>query len=633
MRDIINGLSRGNSRLHNAGRFSVIKMGKSPQFYYYYIDIDDKLGKGAFGIVYKAYEIDDESYRVNRDKPFVLKEIQKDKFDHQEVEIAARYCKTVHHEIMGDFVNIITDFIPGQPLFEKDGTPLKKLEKLSFYQRIHLICQLLLQYNLLHHNTPSTDRPIIHADTKGDNLLVHIDENIEENEVNDDKLRITVIDFGLSVELQEDNYDDDTLVPTRIHPNPNFNPPEAACTSSVNIKSDIHMLTVVIRAILENNGDAWRERYEKYISGNNYSNSTIQVSFDKLIKFPTRLQSVDLRELTIKFLSRMQAEDYMERPSSDEALSFFMALKNLCIPFDQERDAYNTETSRRSRRFIYSAKLVLLSSDLWDTTIGNNGEGIDGRRKTFQHYDFNGNEFVCEAIVKLHYCNLLDYKIISALGQGNGYAERLAQAIIFLNRSTSQLNSRYINLLSQEDDYADELAQAIVSLGKLNLLNDTILEGIDSTNIRDFVINTISLSRKELRLSNPMDNHVTETNYSLLKVMSLLTINPTTLNELRSETVTQLLEMVEKNFWFLTLIFKENEVYTVLQKIQDMNTFFEDFKASYKAHCGFFHNRFSSMRQQVFSNNLLMSKEDIKNHAEESPSSRTADVLNQLKLQ
>lgn len=131
---------------------------------------DREIGRGAFGIVYKA---------VIGDKVLAVKKLQKDKFSEQflnEVSILS----TLRHRNLMKLEGYCFHSQGTMLCYEylSDGTLQDRLEdnhhKLSWNQRYNIILGICRGLHYLHDECPD-GVSIVHMDLKADNILIHID--------------------------------------------------------------------------------------------------------------------------------------------------------------------------------------------------------------------------------------------------------------------------------------------------------------------------------------------------------------------------------------------------------------------------------------------------------------------------
>jgi calcium-dependent protein kinase len=151
----------------------------------------NKLGKGAFGSVYKVLHIHSNKFRamkVIKKETLLLQD--DDKSFLREIELLKQ---TDHPNIIRVFeyyqddVNyyIITEFVSGGELYDTIASWKNFNEDKAGY----IIYQILCAVNYLH-----TALHIVHRDIKPENILV--EKNVNKANSNPDRLNIKIIDFG-----------------------------------------------------------------------------------------------------------------------------------------------------------------------------------------------------------------------------------------------------------------------------------------------------------------------------------------------------------------------------------------------------------------------------------------------------
>ncbi len=304
------------------------------------------LGIGSFGKVEKVIlhypeNSGDLLSQTTKDyidnNEWVLKTISRDEFSREPI-ILARYQPTfkpfsINKNITGWF----TKLLPGEMLDDL---------KLDFYQTLDLINKIVLVLNLHHHNTPSTGSAVIHGDIKELNILGNLKE-------------VNFTDYGLSLEVDDDP---DITVQRSIPFLAGYFAPEAI-EGRWGIKTDIYMIAYVISDLIK--------------------------------KINRQVPDTDpnVKYFIKHFITRMKAEEYNERPDSDEVLKFFHTL-NLFYKVNKSASPAN-ETEHNNLKYEYAAKLALLAHNQWNNKLDSSDT------KTWQNYDFAKRPDVNRLIVKL----------------------------------------------------------------------------------------------------------------------------------------------------------------------------------------------------------------------------------------
>lgn len=424
---------------------------KKVTYNYYLVNKREKLGKGAFGVVYKSYPIDEKN-NVNLKKPFVLK-IYKDAKDLDEVIEDAvkeeRYSRghylTEMPLVVNNQVYYFMEFIPGEEL--KPRNP--KFKNLSLFERVDIAAQLIDQLHLTHNNTPSTGAAAVHADLKFENIRIDIptDKNLP--------IRARIIDYGIA-----DNISDNPNIQTSqdVRGTPLYMSPDA-WNGEFSAKTD--MFTFFILFIFLMGGDPLRIR--ELFARNNYKDPNLkektvntEIYVDEMftgIIFPASLKSYEdviKRAITILCKRGVSLKNHQERPNSTETQVFLNILRKLVIP--QNRLDSNDRT-------VCVAKLNLIAADLWDAEID------EQTSTTCARFDFEEHSQVCEAINLLQNLNLLRAEYIKIL-----LHEDCVYALLKLNTS-SFLNENILNKLAQNPGDCKKVMRTLPTHSNLLLLD------------------------------------------------------------------------------------------------------------------------------------------------------------------
>lgn len=325
---------------------------------YYAMNRNEILGAGSFGKVYKAYPINTVTGEMLTSKPYAVK-VFKDatKFNSLEASIFKRYYKAEEPVKEGSRVYFVTEYFPGQDLFNDEYKLQPEFNNLSFGQTLELINQICIAINLIHHNTPSTGSALSHADIKGENIKVYI--NPDNGSIN-----VYLFDFGLSDEIED---------------NPNvkqkngakgsnlYVPLEAYVSDERGIKSDIYALVPIIAALLGGNpfynkmvasivsnaADVYKEKYELSNILTKFANDVSK------IKLP-------LARIITDFLESMQSS-YDTRPDSDEVLKFSTALNNYYKTHQKMLKTSDLFAFKdlQSNLLGFGVTMVLIATGLW----------------------------------------------------------------------------------------------------------------------------------------------------------------------------------------------------------------------------------------------------------------------------
>lgn len=408
--------------------YAVVRCG-SPRsgFNFYYIDKQEIVGEGSFGMVYKAYFVDPVTGKRKKDKPFVAKVVlDKKKFDKREGEILKRYYPLTENPVFfGNQVILVAPFFAGSDLIY-DNNLAPDIAALPFEDRANILLQLALSFNVLHHNKPSGPA-VVHSDIKGENIRIFIDPKTH-------RINIYPVDFGLSTTLSHETKFALSKGGTLF-----FLAPEGR-QGFAGTKTDVYALAGVFCFILGVK-DPLVDKKNAYEKGQNYAN--VKYNYRELLrgKAAPKGYPSSLAQLMQAFLDRMQALDHEARAESDEVLHFTVALYNLCqiIKFDKTKKDINIEY----------AKLALLSLGVWNSKIGireiktwdatQNKEVVvqSDAPKTFAHFDYQNDPDFCDVIVKLFEKGWLLPETATVVATN----ENIKTILTFLNKN---------NLLTQE---------------------------------------------------------------------------------------------------------------------------------------------------------------------------------------
>lgn len=301
--------------------------------HYYMMNLNDIIGKGSFGKVYKGYAYDVTTGKTS-DKPVAVKVIPAEKYNETEYHFFSLYYKAEPAIQIGDKVYMVMEYFPGEDLFK--GLKLHDTFKhLAFGTRLELIFQLCVALNSLHHDTVATGSALSHGDIKGNNIRVAIG--------NKGQVNVYICDFGL-IDLLEDK-PNATSASTGFKGTHYYAPPEAAGQYIRSTKSDIYALTPIILTLLgATNPFRLKEEIKTllekrgckylpplfYITPYDFSNVLTEYHDDlQMIPF-------DIKHLVTNFLESMQADADLDRPTTDQLLKFFTAF-NVCYRLAQQK--------------------------------------------------------------------------------------------------------------------------------------------------------------------------------------------------------------------------------------------------------------------------------------------------------
>lgn len=386
------------------GHFIVIAVNNSTGPFYV-IDDTKLKGKGCFGSAYLTYLVDENdniNIKESEENLYVTKIISKGEFDAIAFESKCFNKKSGPSEppIRNyDNLLIVSKYFPGFDLSSDETSP--EVKALSFTDTANLLAQLAMAINLIHHHTASTGTGIFHGDIKGENIRV----NIVESGNGFHRIDVTLLDYGFSVKIQGSAITEEGI--RKLQGTPVYLAPELHFVMG-GIKSDIRSLVPVVLRLLraihpfEYKHSATNQLdylYAKY----DFSGIFTDMFKTPLFFFNGKCMDEQLKRLIIKFIEKMQHDDYGERPDSDEFLQFFLALSNFCKTY-QSLSANFTRAPTLpecSQLNPFLAKLTILSEGLWyhaiePKTIANSQP--DTFIKTFADYDFEALDTVARLI-------------------------------------------------------------------------------------------------------------------------------------------------------------------------------------------------------------------------------------------
>lgn len=281
------------------------------------------IGRGSYGIVYKAYSIDTETGELDKSRPLALKNFLKAE-DVKPIE--AKFFDSYYGqcEILTDGAEtyMVMKYLPGKAILlrqpkRKDFALNVELASMDFPRRIEVIRNIMMAVNLIHHNTPNSGNALIHGDLNGYNIIVNIDK--ETNAID-----VYIIDFGTAEETEDDQQ---LMQPSDMAGTPLFMANELVEKEEHGIKSDIFSLSPLFGCILGAK-NPFASRSEIYYFNPLYYKTPYVFDglLDNVIKpdYP-----FDIKKILVKFLERMQHLDPSQRPDSDETLLFFVKLDKI----------------------------------------------------------------------------------------------------------------------------------------------------------------------------------------------------------------------------------------------------------------------------------------------------------------
>lgn len=495
-------IKRGDDDYEIVRRLIPSKQKDVSEYKYFIIDKSKFLGDGATGKVYLAYLIDPKTFKADLKRPLAAKIFSDKKtFNEKEAKILGRYRRTELPIVQENRIILITEFLKGKALVDDYNIPHADLKKLNFNQRVNLVVQILLDLNLLHHNTPTTGSAVMHSDMKGSNVLLHVDPKTLQTEA-------AVCDFGYSEDTEDDPF---LLIKSIIQGTPGYFPPELLLQEMRGIKSDIYSLVPIIIYIFGGTNPfpnlLKSEQDPKRILAHEIDNIKNRYNYENIFTgYPIPNHAKKILFPLLDFLVRMQNDTYKDRPDSDEVLRFFTTLNNYCKACEKNSDADSIA--------ILHAKLILLSSGTWHHTVGSKEMECykERRQKTpdgktlvtwelthknvqtsFEQYDFDEYPVISKAIVALQqkdtdHKKVFDPEIARALYSKQDV--RRATIIVAFDEIGS-LNATSLKRITT--GYTSKQLNAIMNLYQHNLLTQASLQLVDS---ESFALKVNQLSKE-----------------------------------------------------------------------------------------------------------------------------------------
>lgn len=294
------------------------KNGVPTDFHYYEVDPTKVIGQGSFGIVYMGFPIDPTTDKPLYDKPVAVKVIDEQEFKISEYNIFKCYYRTeAPYKLNGQYY-LVTEYFPGDDLFDRDDQLNPPFINLDFSTTLELIYQICLAINLLHHTTKSTGSAVVHGDIKGSNIRAQILKN--------GKIHVNIVDFGFTVNFESDPHK--RITEDNKKGSPYYIPREYITSGLKGLKNDIFSLTPIILTLLgaENPFSA----KEAAVDNDHVFYFSSYVTKGLLERFKADLQLIPypaVKNLVELFISNMQS-GYKFCPDSGQLLKFFTALNN-----------------------------------------------------------------------------------------------------------------------------------------------------------------------------------------------------------------------------------------------------------------------------------------------------------------
>lgn len=441
---------------------------------YYAINYDEYLGKGAFGKVYRAYQIDTKNQSIDQKKLFAVKLFEPT--NNRATDEIAQEANDEANNVRGFFVEkpvtinnrtyLFMEYIPGCEINPLDP----RFRALSFADRVNGLLQLAQQLNVAHHNKPSTGRALVHADIKNANIKIDFgEENTNSNNKKEQDqpsnrkktrkgIRVTLLDYGIAQQVSDDP---NMLIEQNARGTPLYMAPESV-DGFFGVKTDVFLLSIMMLiffGVIDPLALRRAAPIHKRLDLSTLTN--IELDFTGLferIAIPSFIY--DVKPLIETFLRRATSLLVGTRPDCDEVLRFYTTLNNLCLLQENRPQAYNEQYS-------YLAKLALLAEGIWNSEIGEeNIQTFDrdftkekkGKHEvvetTWTKFSFEDNLEVCKAILLLHANKLLAQESAFLLTQPHA-----PQAIMRLH-SENLLDGNSLARLIAKPDYCEKMVNS-----------------------------------------------------------------------------------------------------------------------------------------------------------------------------
>ncbi|MBL4647988.1 MAG: protein kinase [Gammaproteobacteria bacterium] len=362
--------------------FLALKFSKPTSKTTYAIDMENCLGEGTFGKVYKSYQVKNNKVitcheKLNKGYWIAKFIIRNERIENQlrgiyrEHRLLSNYYKTetpvaIQYEGKNYYL-LISEFIPGKDLYK--GLNGNDIKNFTFEQKVELAWQLALSVNQIGNNTPSTGNAVIHKDIKLENIIFNKDQ--------DGRIHAYVIDFGLGYEISGASKAQSSIYDTSCSGTLQYMPLELL-DKTAGLKSDIYALAGVLLCIFGATNPFFDKRkarnevenFRKCIGPQSFKTIRMEAVIRTSFNFQGLFQQSQLPQCTIKiralvcyFFKRMASRQYNSRADNLEVLRFFTSLRLLC----------RAKTSQdKKTEIICLAKLCLLAQGAWYQNIFSN---------------------------------------------------------------------------------------------------------------------------------------------------------------------------------------------------------------------------------------------------------------------
>lgn len=309
----------------------------------------------------------------------------------------ALICKHVYPNQSGrlDSENnsyLIMRFIPGKPLEDQKGNRHSELKDLSLADRLELVNKIVKQLWIFHNlgrNTQGYKKAVLHRDLKGTNVMIQVtDPDTKEKD-----LQASIIDFGCSTMLEVGNEIKNTLFSSLMKGNPLYFPLETLNKPLFGIKTDIYMLNYVIALLLAPRVNPLRH---KGAETTDEACAKAKFCFEPMVDFP-KIADIDLKNVLLSFLDRMQHNDYLKRPATTEVANFFQVLLETVTLAEADKNNGENQTELRKN----AASLMLMAGGISEEKQGALIKTDEEVKKIINlSGEFYANKIFCEETFK-----------------------------------------------------------------------------------------------------------------------------------------------------------------------------------------------------------------------------------------